>query len=270
MPAFVPAALGTAVVLSALGAVVLCVLVALYGFTPSSEDAPEGATRRLLVTRVGHAVAAACFTATAILIAIVLARPAPAPVPAAAPLTVPDARVPEIGERVAGQETRLTATEARIRELEDALRRRDAERPPPADEQPAPPPRSRAASASPRSGPAPPPVPAPAARAASELPALDAPQPAPRRPEPPAAVVAPSPAGTTPAPAPAVTVTPPPRLAPAEAAPVPPASRSGARRGFDLPNKLREDWREIQRGVDSAGDDFRGAVDDLRRRLLGN
>jgi hypothetical protein len=37
-----------------------------------------------------------------------------------------------------------------------------------------------------------------------------------------------------------------------------------------LPNKLRDDWREIQRGVDSAGDDFRNAVDGLKRRLLGN
>jgi hypothetical protein len=37
-----------------------------------------------------------------------------------------------------------------------------------------------------------------------------------------------------------------------------------------LSNKLKQDWREIQRGVSSAGDDFRDAVDNLKRHLLGH
>jgi hypothetical protein len=266
MPAFAPAALGIAVVLSALGAVVLCLLVVLYGFTPADEDAPRRAPHRLLLTRVGHTVAAACFTATAILISIVLAGPAPAPVlPAVGPPAVPDARVPELGERIAGQETRLTASEARIRELEDALRRREAEQPRRASEPPAREP------ARPRSTPAPartgaPPSPDPDESTVSAIPAPAASPPAPQRPSTPASAVAPSPPGPALAPAapppPPVAVTAPSRSTPSPAA--------APRRGLDLPGKLRDDWQEIQRGVDSAGDDFRSAVDDLRRRLLGN
>jgi len=45
-------------------------------------------------------------------------------------------------------------------------------------------------------------------------------------------------------------------------------SRPEPRRGFDLRSKLRDDWREIQRGVDSAGDDFRHAIDSLKRQML--
>ena len=130
MPAFAPAALATAVVVSALGAVVLCILVVLYGFTPSDEDFPASGRGRLLLTRVGHAIAAACFTATAILIAIVLVHQrTPTPGSVAAPLTtVPGTAA--IGEQIARQESRLVRTEARIRELEEALRRRDADESP--------------------------------------------------------------------------------------------------------------------------------------------
>ena len=275
MPAFAPAALGAAVVLSALGAVVLCVLVVLYGFTPSDEDSPEGATRRLLLTRVGHAMAAACFAATAILICIVLVRPlaAPAPAPAALPEAVLDARVPELGEQLAGQETRLTATEARIQALEHALRQQDAERSRPAGDPPAPaPPRPRPAPAPARSGAARSTTPGTHEKAVSELPTVPPPS---RRPEPARHPQSTPAVGTPPPPAPAppppsVAEGPPPQLAPSPPAPVPPVSRPAARRSFDLPSKLREDWRDIQRGVDSAGEDFRSAVDDLRRRLLGN
>jgi hypothetical protein len=34
---------------------------------------------------------------------------------------------------------------------------------------------------------------------------------------------------------------------------------------FDLRTKLREDWRAIRRGVDSAPDDFRRAVEETKR-----
>jgi hypothetical protein len=104
--------------------------------------------------------------------------------------------------------------------------------------------------------------------AASEVPAPVA---SPRTPPtasaapPPAAISAPVPA---PSPSPPIAAVAPPSRPP-EAAPAPAAPRSTPRQGLDVPNRLREDWREIQRGVDSAGDDFRSAVQGLRRRLLG-
>src|SRR5688572_25624835 len=128
MPALAPAALAAAVALSALGAVVLCILVVLYGFTPAGEEPPGSTARRLLVTRIGHAVAAVCFTATAILISVVLAQPArPAPTPAAPA----DARVPALDARLRDQDARLAGTEARLKDLEGSLRR-EAARPAPA------------------------------------------------------------------------------------------------------------------------------------------
>jgi hypothetical protein len=279
MPAFAPAALATAVVLSALGAVVLCVLVMLYGFTAGDEESSERATRRLLLTRVGHSLAAACFTATAILIATVLVvQRAPSPSPVAAPMPAPDTRVPALGEKLAGQETRLSETEARIRELEDALRRREAAPVRPALEEPVPTPPTQRPAATRPSPPAPArPGPRTSARPIREMAASEPPAPAasppttragePPTPEPPrpsAPIITPAPA-----PSPPMALVPP-RAKPPEAAPAPSASRQAPRRPLDVPNRLRDDWREIQRGVDSAGDDFRSAVDDLKRRLLGN
>jgi hypothetical protein len=254
MPAFAPAALATAVVVSALGAVVLCILVVLYGFTPSDEDFPASGRGRLLLTRVGHAIAAACFTATAILIAIVLVQQrTPTPGSVAAPLTtVPGTAA--IGEQIARQESRLVRTEARIRELEEALRRRDAERPAPAVERPAPaverrvsaPSRQRPAATDPSASTTTKPAPSSSPGRASggsgggESTPPAASPPSPRAAEPPAAPEA-----------------------------EPTAARQPSGRGFDISNKLRDDWRDIQRGVGSAGDDFRSAVGNLKRRLLG-
>jgi hypothetical protein len=254
MPEFAPAALATAVALSALGAVTLCVLVVLYGFTPAGEEPPGEAAHRLLVTRVGHALAAACFTATAILIAVVLVRPAPPSTPTPAPVseTVPDARVPALGEQVAGQEKRLSETEVRLKALEDAMRRRPVETRSETKAgtkrvessrvvEPTAPSASPVSSAA--STPAPPMTWAPTA--------------------PPPAVVAPAPA-SPPAPVPAP-VAAAPRAAQPEAT-APPAEPA-RRQGFDLRSKLREDWRDIRRGVGSAGDDFRRAIDGVKRGL---
>jgi hypothetical protein len=69
-------ALTACVVASALGGVVLCLLLFLYGSAPPDEE-PRGAVRRrVLVTRLGHTVAAACFAATAVLALVVLSRDA--------------------------------------------------------------------------------------------------------------------------------------------------------------------------------------------------
>ena len=127
MPGYLLAAAVTA---SALGAVVLCALVVLYSFTPADDDTPEKATRRVFLTRGGHAVAAACFAATAILIAVVLVHPAAPPPQAVAP--APDPRVAALRDDLAGQESRLGETQARLQQLEEALRRRAAEAPAPA------------------------------------------------------------------------------------------------------------------------------------------
>jgi len=273
MPAFAPAALAIAVALSAVGAVALCFLVVLYGFTPAGEEPPGRAAHRLLVTRVGHALAAACFTATAILIAAVLVRPEPPSTPAApSPVTVPDARLPALDAQIAGQERRLSETEMRLQGLEDAMRRRSAETKrveAPRVVEPTPPSASPISSSASSPAPTwvptapPPPVvasPAPASAPAPVTPPASA---APRATPPPPVVASPAPA-SPPAP-----VTPPvaaaPRAAPQETA-APPAGPA-RRQSLDLRSKLREDWRDIRRGVDSAGDDFRRAIDSVKRGL---
>jgi hypothetical protein len=136
MPALAPAALAISVVLSALGAVVLCVLVVLYGFTPADDEPPGAAVRRLLVARFGHVLAAVCFAATAALIAVVLAQPR-APV-----VTAADARVPVLTTRLGEQASRLAQVEARLSDLETAMRRAAAapRRPPAATSIASPPP----------------------------------------------------------------------------------------------------------------------------------
>jgi hypothetical protein len=264
MPAFAPAALTIAVVLSALGAVVLCVLVVLYGFSVSEEVSPERATRRLFLIRLGHALAAGCFSATAILIATVLVQRAPGPGSVVTPAS--DSRVPALGEKIEGQEARLAETEFRLRELEETLRRREAApaaspAEPPAAQQP----RRRPAAAKPdAAGPARP-GPRTSTRpvddASAPEPAMSA---APAPPPPPPPKVAPAAPLTPP-----VAAVPPPATRPPEPAPAPPASHPAPQRTVEASDKLREDWREIQRGVNSAGDDFRSAVLGLRRRLLG-
>jgi uncharacterized coiled-coil protein SlyX len=294
MPAFAAAFLGTAVALSALGAVVLCTLVVLYGFTPAGEDPPDRANRRLLLTRVGHAIAAVCFTATAILIAVVLVAPGRPPAPVAATIQAPDGRLPVLGQqlagqekrllgqeaRLAGQESRLAETETRLHELENQLRRREAElaraeaeraasvkaSAPASAKAAVPPPAKPAAPAPPKLGP-----PSPA-RPFEEM-TLREPSPppaaSPRAPDPPAPP--PAPPSHTPT---AMPVVPPPT--PVAAAPARSASPEDSRPApaaepsFNLSNKLKQDWRDIQRGVSSAGDDFRDAVDNLKRHLLGH
>ena len=72
-------ALVASIFASVLGALVMCVLVFRYGFTvPAPTDADGGSTPTdVLVTRVGHAVAGACFAATAVLAIVGLALRSP-------------------------------------------------------------------------------------------------------------------------------------------------------------------------------------------------
>src|SRR5438552_2765874 len=68
---------------SALGALVMCLLVLRYGFMPILETNPARADRDLLVTRLGHAAAGVCFATSAILAVVYIAR---APAPRAGPV----------------------------------------------------------------------------------------------------------------------------------------------------------------------------------------
>ena len=90
MPTFVHGALVAALLLSALGAVVVCLLVVFYGFTGPEDEPPLTTARRQMYIRIGHALATTCFAGTAILIGMVLVR-------AVRPVTAPvvqDARIP--------------------------------------------------------------------------------------------------------------------------------------------------------------------------------
>jgi hypothetical protein len=60
------------IVASALGGLVLCLVVVRYGFPVPEDETPDEAQRRLFLTRLGHAVAAFCFAVTALLTAAAL------------------------------------------------------------------------------------------------------------------------------------------------------------------------------------------------------
>src|SRR5438105_13829028 len=128
---------------SALGALVMCLLVLRYGFMPILETNPARADRDLLVTRLGHAAAGVCSAPSATRAVVHTAR---APVqPAAA---TPDPRViarlaalererHALGEEVAalreqvgaaggnvqGMRARLDQAESRVAGVETALKR---------------------------------------------------------------------------------------------------------------------------------------------------
>jgi hypothetical protein len=122
MPPLAYTALTASIVLSALGAVVICLLTAFYGFTPDGEESPARTSRRALLTRVGHAVAAGCFAATAILLAVVIGQPARS---ASAPAA--DARVPALDAKIDAQTQRLHGVEQRMKDSEHTLERLEME-----------------------------------------------------------------------------------------------------------------------------------------------
>jgi hypothetical protein len=122
MPLSAPVALAVSVVLSALGAVAVCLLVVLYGFTPASEMSARRAGRRQLVTGIGHAVAAFCFAATAILIALALLQPPRAAAPADTAVSALGAQLAKHESRLTGQESRLTGHDRRLGEQESRIK----------------------------------------------------------------------------------------------------------------------------------------------------
>lgn len=337
MPPSAHAPLVVSIIASVLGALVMCLLVARYGLTPTAGETADSAARRLIVTRFGHAFAGVCFAATGILGLAALVAPArPLPPPPAPQVVVqPDpaveariqalaADIQAIVARVERAETRVGAVDGATRRLGDEIasvsaRARQLERavatPPPPRRITAPEPATKESpeAASPRDlvkEPARPPertvaAPAPAA-AAAPAPAPPAPAPARVTVDVPAPAPPPVQAATPPAPprviAPPVVRAPEPAAAPRMPPPVvrapeprslPTASRApdegtapratsaraaeaprnaeggaaAARPEDGLGDKLREDWKKIRDGFETAGDDFKAAMRDLGRKL---
>jgi hypothetical protein len=104
------------VVASALGALIVCLLVVRYGLATSSEADPEVAARNRVIVRVGHAAAAGCFAVTAMLGTVALVHQGRAPAPT----------VPATVERsLADLTTQARATEQRVAAMEATLARVD-------------------------------------------------------------------------------------------------------------------------------------------------
>jgi hypothetical protein len=282
MPPLAYTALTASIVLSALGAVVICLLTAFYGFTREGEESPARAARRTLLTRVGHAVAAACFAGTAILLAVVVSQPPRSPATPAA-----DARVPALDAKIDAQIQRLHGVEQRMKDSEQTLERLEMEvseatarrmgpaaaltdAPAKGDDKPVP--AAKAATRSRTAVTAPKPS-APSAAKPADRPGtvtLPAERPVPSV-SPPPPISAPAERAFAPKPLdePAASPGPP----PAAPAPVPPpSSRAPAPRSGessptsnDVRSKFQNDWQAIQRGWDRAADDFRRALAPLRK-----
>lgn len=117
--------LGLGIITSALGALLLCLLVFRYGFTPPDDESPEERSRRQFVTRLGHAAGAVCFALTAGLSAVVLGvsdgRSAQGPAVFAADpsprLRALSSENQRLGEAVHTLEERLTETDAIVQKL---------------------------------------------------------------------------------------------------------------------------------------------------------
>jgi hypothetical protein len=114
MQSFSPYALPATILASALGAIVLCLVLLLYGFPRDSEDESPSRARRLFVIRLGHAVAAACFAAAAILGGVawfdqrsVIVPPPPTTSQLRAEAASLEAEVEALEERLAVAESRL-------------------------------------------------------------------------------------------------------------------------------------------------------------------
>lgn len=121
MHPFAHYALVAAIVLSAAGAFLLCLLVGKYGFPTPAEETADVALRRLFVTRLGHAAAAVCFVMTGALAAVALSAQLRA---APAPATPPKAADPGAARAAAAEVSRLSAREAALSERLAALEER--------------------------------------------------------------------------------------------------------------------------------------------------
>ena len=279
-------ALVVSIVASAVGALVMCLLVARYGLTPASEG---NGTRALLVTRFGHALAGVCFAATGILAVVALIAPtresqsAPTTVVkiepdrgAAARLQALTADVQALSTRLDQAEGRMTMVDSTARRLGDEVgsigarakqlertvaalpRRAIVSEPAPKETKiAAPPPAAAATAEAPAATPAPSPAP-PVTAEPVVAPRPRAPEPVVHR-APPAPVLVAEPATS-------------PRPASGRATLEARAHDAGGAAAADaddpsLTDKIREDWKTIRGGFATAGDDLKAAVRDLRKKL---
>jgi hypothetical protein len=254
MPPVANAALAAAIVLSGLGAVTICLLIVTYGFSHPPDEPPDRATRRLLATRIGHAVAAACFAGTAVLLAVVLAQAVRGPAAASSG----NSQVQQLGLRVDDQRQRIEHVERRVQDAERALQRVATDVENVASE------RTAGAADTPVVAPAPA-RPSPVVKkAATPAPfARSRPMPSVRRAATSSTAALERPVVVTPP----DTTAPPMQTAGVEAMnPVPANPPAPSNAPLDLRAKLRADWRAIRRGIDTAGDDFRRAIAPLTGR----
>ena len=115
MQTFAQFALPGTILASAVGAVVLCVVLLVHGFRsePDDERAPM---RRLLLVRLGYALAAACFAVALMLstAAFLDQRRVAAAVPLAPPTAATTDETQRLEARVNELEQRLAAAESRV------------------------------------------------------------------------------------------------------------------------------------------------------------
>jgi hypothetical protein len=113
------------VLASGIGALAMCLLVLRYGFASAPEDAGD-ARRREMATRLGHALAGACFAVAAMLAVVLVSHWPPGPA-ASADVVAPEhdgveramtVRVAEVAERLAALESRMEAMESRVAPLD--------------------------------------------------------------------------------------------------------------------------------------------------------
>ena len=282
MPPSAHTALVVSIVASAVGALVMCLLVARYGLTSASSEEGE---RGLLVTRFGHALAGVCFAATGILAVVALVAPAresrtePTTIVKVEPDRAAEARLQALSAEVKAMAARLEQAEARMTVVDSTARRlgdevdsvsaraKQLERMiaalPRRTVVPEPAPKATPPPGPPVTGdvPAVPQAPVPTTPAPMPEPAL---APRSRGPEPVAPRSVPAPARP---PEPAAT----PRVAPSSgrATVEAPAGGAAVAKPDDgqLTDKIRDDWKTIRGGFSTAGDDFKSAVRDLGRKL---
>ena len=282
MPPSAHTALVVSIVASAVGALVMCLLVARYGLTSASSEEGE---RGLLVTRFGHALAGVCFAATGILAVVALVAPTresrtePTTIVKVEPDRAAEARLQALSAEVKAMAARLEQAEARVTVVDTTARRlgdevdsvsaraKQLERTiaalPRRTVVPEPAPKATPLPGPPVTGdgPAVPQAPVPTTPAPMPEPAL---APRSRGPEPVAHRPMPAPAR---APEPAAT----PRVAPSSGRATVEAPSGGAAVAKpddgQLTDKIRDDWKTIRGGFSTAGDDFKSAVRDLGRKL---
>lgn len=120
MQTFAHYALPAAIAASALGAIVLCLILLLYGFATAADDEPRFPSRRLFAIRVGHALAATCFAAVVMLTAVAFLEQRREALSAPPPATAASSGDAALDARVAALEQRLGAVEQRAGETPGA------------------------------------------------------------------------------------------------------------------------------------------------------